>query len=100
MRKQNRRKKTLGLSHDRVAGDACTPLLNRISTGFFHESDSPFVQLVRRHVRQLSAINLRNPRRMPAADVIKLLAPAFDIKNLRKNCAKAPAIILEGFGPP
>ena len=49
------------------------------------------------HVPQLDPINLGNPCIPPAVDVIEFLAPAFDTKNLRKDCVETPAIILECF---
>ena len=71
--------------------------MQRIATGLFHESNAPFVYLVRCHVRQLDAIDLRNPRCAPAVDIIEFLAPAFDLKNFRKNVSEASAIVLKGF---
>src|SRR5206468_7771905 len=97
VRKQVGRKEALCLAHDRVAGDSRPSLLDWIPTSFFHEADSPLVELLGRHVRQLDTINLCDPGSAPTVDVIESLAPAFDLENLRSDLPKAPAVILERF---
>ena len=71
--------------------------MNLLRPRLVHESNPPFVQLVRPHIRQLDAINLCNPRGPATVDIVEFFASALDLESLRENVAKATAIIPERF---